>query len=123
MLEKVAAVILAFKRRLLKHLKKRSPSERLNAKRYYRKHKARIKMQRRRYSLKTKLFRKSKKLFKRTKPKWLHRKKTKAPRPKVYKHPVNKIVHKPPAARSKPSKVSKPPKARRKFKAHAPRRK
>lgn len=117
MVESILRVITAYKRRLVRHLKRRSSAERLKARRYYRVHKTKIKMQRKRYMRKNKLFLRSRKLFKRAKPHWLSPKKTHQPKRK----PTSKVhVHHP----KKPKKINirKPPRPRVR-KIHAPRRK
>jgi hypothetical protein len=111
MLESIFRVITAYKRRFVRHVKRRSSSERLKARRYYRVHKAKIKLQRKRYIRKNKLFMRTRKLFKRVKPAWLSPKKSRQPTKKKF-HPHAK----------RPKSVRKPlrPKIR---KVHAPRRK
>ena len=86
MIEKVLRVITAYKRRLVKKLKRRSPTERMRARQYYRSHKTKIRLQRRRYAKRNKLFMKSRKMFKRTKPSWMHKRKApKAPKMRIHK--------------------------------------
>ena len=129
MRERVGRVILAYKRRMYKKLKKRSPLDRLKARIYYRKNKTKIKLKRRRYAKRTKLFNKTKKLFQRSKPVWYSKKKLKKPRTrkppkgKIKKTQVNPRVKIP----TKPlgSKGVRPPKSApkpRKFKFYAPKR-
>lgn len=121
MLKKVARVILAYKRRLVKKVKRRTPLQRLKARQYYKRHKSKIRLQRRRYMLKNRLFTKTRKLFKRTKPGWLYHKKQKAPKTHIKKKPTTGIK-KHPAYKKRPSPIAKPPKVK-KFKAYAPKRK
>jgi len=103
-------VITAYKRRFVRRLTRRSPTKRLKARMYYRIHKAKIKLQRRRYLRKNRLFLRSRKLFKRVKPHWLS--------PKKYKQPSRKIrVKRHPG----PKKIRKPHRPRVR-KAHAPKR-
>jgi hypothetical protein len=47
---------------------RRTPSDRLKARLYYRKNKVKLKLKRKRYLKKNKIFNKTKKLFKRTRP-------------------------------------------------------
>jgi hypothetical protein len=112
MTEKIARVILGFKRRLIKKITKRSPGQRLKARLYYRKNKAKLKFRRRRYMQRNKMYFKTRKLFKRTKPKWFAKKKLHGKKPKI-KHPKSKsVTHK-----------IKKPKKRKAIKLHAPKRK
>lgn len=83
-------VILAYKRKFVRVLKRQSPSARLKARKYYRSHKAKLKLQRKRYLKRNKLFLKSRKLFKRTKPAWLAHKKHRPPKPKIKKPKIKK---------------------------------
>lgn len=103
MKEIVARIILAYKRRLTRVLKRRSAIDRYKARQYYRKHKTSIKLRRKRYTKQNKMFLKTRKLFKRTKPSWL----TRSKKPKIPK-------------KSKPTFPK--PKAK-KSKAYAPKRK
>ena len=108
-LEKVCRVVLAYKRRVVRKIKKRSPVARFKSRQYYRKHKAILKVQQRRYIKRNKVFLKSRKLFKRTKPHWMSKKKQKhAPKPhyKKYRSPKPKVkkFHAPKRAK----KVKKP---------------
>ncbi len=94
MYEKVLRVILAYKRRLVKRLKRRSPVARMKSRQYYKTHKPKIRLQRRRYIRKNQLFLKSRKMFKRTKPTWMTHKKMKQPETHVkkpQKSPVKKF--------------------------------
>lgn len=96
MLEKVIRVILAYKRRVKKVLKKRSPVARFKARLYYRKHKALQKIRRKKYVNRNKIFLKSRKKFKRTVPHWKHPpkphyKKPKKPTVKKFHVPHRKI--------------------------------
>jgi len=84
-----ARVVLAYKRRSVRVLKRRSPAERLRAKLYYRKNKVKLKLKRKRYLKRNKIFSKSKKLFKRTTPSWLRKTKHKAP--KIHKPKFKKF--------------------------------
>jgi hypothetical protein len=129
MLEKVARILLAYKRQLVKKLKKRTPADRLKARLYYRKNKTKIRLKRRRYLKRTNLFNKTKKLFKRTKPVWYAHKKVRAPKTKA------PSIHRPKKTQLTPrirkpinslgSKGVKPPKTvtPKKFKFYAPKRK
>lgn len=72
--EGVARIILAYKKRVKQVLKRRSPQQRLKSRLYYRKHKAKIRLQRKKYLRKNKIFMKSRKLFKRTRPSWMTKK-------------------------------------------------
>lgn len=99
--DKILRVIKAYKRTLSKKLKRRSALDRYKSRQYYRKHKTKIKVQRKKYMKKNKIFMKSRKLFKRTKPSWVSKKKKfKIPKPKIHK-----------------------PKTRKPGKVHAPKRK
>jgi len=120
--KKILRVILAYKRRFVRKIKRRSPTQRLKSRLYYRTHKAKIRLQRRRYTAKNKLFSKTRKMFKRSKPSWLNPKKSKPPKSSIKKRPPIKPSTKRPLVRSKPSRISKPPK-RPRFKAYAPKRK
>lgn len=87
-----ARVILAYKRRIVKRRVKRSPSERLKARIYYRRNKVKLKLKRNRYLSRNKIFHKTKKLFKRSVPSWLGEHKVKAPtihKPKFKKFKFN----------------------------------
>jgi len=89
MLEIVNRVILAFKRRVIRKLVKRSPVARFKARQYYRMHKSLLRTQRRKYTKKYKPFLKHKvKSYKPKRP--IH----KAPKPH-YKKPVIKKFHAP----------------------------
>ena len=86
MIEIVKRIILAYKRTFGKKLKKRSAIDRYKARQYYKSHKPRIRLQRRKYNKKNKVYMKSRKLFKRTKPSWMtSRSKPKTFKPKPYK--------------------------------------
>jgi len=121
MIEKVVRVILAYKRRLVKKLKRRSPTARIKSRLYYKTHKSKIRLQRRRYTKRNNLFLKSRKMFKRTKPSWMTHKKTKPPKTHVTKpkkSPVKKFqrpaklkVHKVVMPKPKSFKRPKPAKA------------
>jgi hypothetical protein len=87
-----ARVVLAYKRRTVKKLNKRTPTQRLKARLYYRKNKTKLKLKRKRYLKRNNIFNKSKKLFKRSTPSWLSKKKNKAPKfhkPKFKKFKFN----------------------------------
>ena len=87
-----ARVVLAYKRRTVKRLKRRTPSDRLKARIYYRRNKTKLKLKRKRYLKRNKVFNKTKKLFKRSSPSWLTKKKSKAPKlhkPKFKKFKFN----------------------------------
>jgi len=71
----ILRVIEAFKRRSLKSLKRRSPAERMKSRRYYRSHRNKILLNRRRYKNRTSPFKKTNKLFKRPTPSWMHKRK------------------------------------------------
>lgn len=75
-------VIVAFKRRTVRKLKKRSPVDRLKARLYYRKNKVKLRLKRKRYIMKNHLFHGTHKLFKRSTPPWLG------------KHKVTTVKHK-----------------------------
>lgn len=112
---KVKRVVLAYKRRLIRKLKRRSPQARMEARQRYRRKKAVIRLQRRRYLKRNRVFLKSRKVFKRSKPHWLIKKKQRIPKPKYHKpkktsvkkfhvpkrHPVYK------ARRQHPAKMTK----------------
>jgi hypothetical protein len=86
MVETVKRVVLAYKRSFSKKLKRRSAIDRYKARQYYKRNKTKIKVRRKKYLKRTQSFSKSRKLFKRTKPAWMSkRKKPKAFKPKVYK--------------------------------------
>jgi hypothetical protein len=75
--------------------KRRSPSQRLKAKLYYRKNRARIRMQRRRYLRKHRTTIKHRKMFMRFKPKWFKHPSPKTTKPKKLKlRPPKRITHK-----------------------------
>ena len=91
-LTSTARVVLAYKRRLVKKLKRRSPTDRLKSRLYYRKNKSKLRIKRNRYLKRSKIFSKSKKLFKRSTPSWLRKRKPKAPKlhkPKFKKFKFN----------------------------------
>ena len=70
----------------IKPPKRRSPSERLKARLYYRRNRSKIRMQRRRYLRTHKTQIKHRKMFMRYKPTWLKKPKHKKPsKPKVFK--------------------------------------
>jgi len=84
--EVIKRIILAYKRTIGRKLKKRSAIDRYKARQYYRTHKSKIKLKRKRYMKKNKVYMKSRKLFKRTKPGWMKsRSKPKTFKPKPYK--------------------------------------
>lgn len=85
----IKRVILAYKRRITRKLKRRTALERYKARLYYRKHKTKIKIWRKKYLRKNKIFLKTRKLFKRTKPSWLFKRKKYIYKPKKIKikHP------------------------------------
>ena len=115
--EQVLRVILSYKRRLVRKLKKRKPGARLKSRTYYRKNKRKILLRRKRYLTKNKAFLKSRKLYKRQKPAWMTRRthKQKPTKTKIIKPKQHKVVkeHK----TFKP-KIIKP----RKLKVRAPKR-
>jgi len=115
MTDAIGRVIFAYKRRFVRKLKRRSPRERLKHRMYYRIHKNKIKIQRRRYLRKNKLFMRSRKLFKRVKPHWLS--------PKKQKQPIKKYRAKKQPHFKKPKKINirKPPRPRVR-KVHVPKR-
>lgn len=106
----ILRVITAYKRRSLgKRIVKRSPSERLKSRQYYRTHKSRVKFLRQRAKSKSKVYNRTKKLYKRTKPSWSVSKKRTNLAPKPYKPPRPKKPKKPKAyvpkrIKAKPSK-------------------
>lgn len=75
----------------LKPPKRRSPSQRLKRRLYYRKNKARILMRRRRYLRTHRTQLKHRKMFQRYKPGWFKKKDTGAPKP-THKPSVVKLV-------------------------------
>ena len=85
--EKETRIIVGLKMRI-KPPKRRTPQQRLRAKLYYRKNRAKIRTQRRRYMRKWKTTVKNRKLFKRFKPSWF--KKPSAPK-KPTKHKIKKF--------------------------------
>jgi hypothetical protein len=89
-MEIVKRVIRAYKRSFVKKLKRRSALDRYKSRLYYRRHKSSIRLQRKLYHRKNKVFLKSRKLFKRTKPTWMS-KKPKVFKPKVYRSKNIKI--------------------------------
>lgn len=74
--ENVLRVILSYKRRLARVLKRRKPIDKLKRKAYYRAHKRQINLRRKRYLQKTKPFLKTRKLHRRVKPSWATRRKS-----------------------------------------------
>ena len=84
MLDLVRRVVLAYQKRPTKVMKKRTPADRLKSRLYYRKNKNKMRLARRRYNHKTKIFSKVRKLNKRPKPSWMHKalsgSKSKSPR-------------------------------------------
>jgi hypothetical protein len=87
-----ARVVLALKRRTVKKRVKRTPSQRLKSRLYYRRNKIKLKLKRKRYLKRNNIFSKSKKLFKRSTPSWLNKTKSKAPKlhkPKFKKFKFN----------------------------------
>lgn len=128
MLDRIFKVVLAYKRRLVTKLKRRSAKDRLKARTYYRKNKKRILLKRKRYISKNKAFLKTRKLYKRTKPAWYSKHKQQQPKkPKKKSLGIPKPI-KPKLHKTKPKKpsVSKPAKmpsiVGRKRKVHAPKR-
>lgn len=105
MLEKVFRVIVAFKRRVGKVFKKRSPVAKFKARLYYKKHKAKLRISRKRYINRNKMFLKSRKRTKRVKPHVTKAKKFKTPKPHFHKakKPTVRKFHAPPRAK-KPKK-------------------
>lgn len=86
MKEVIKRVVLAYKRSFSKKLKKRSAIDRYKSRQYYKRNKIKIKLRRKKYLKKTKSFARARKLFKRTKPAWMSkRKKPKVHKPKLYK--------------------------------------
>jgi len=118
MIESVMRVVTAYKRRFVRKLKRRSPAERLKSRRYYRANKNKIRIQRRRYLRKNRLFMRSRKLFKRVKPSWLSPKKTKPPTMKSKRKAPKRHT---PVSRPRKINIAKPPKPRAR-KAHVPKR-
>ena len=116
--EKVLRVILSYKRRLTRRLKKRSPLDRLKRRTYYNKNKRKIALRRSRYLLRTKPFLKTRKLFKRQKPTWMTRKKNinKAPKQKVIRPKKHVPITRSPVQKPHKQKVIRP------HKVHAPKR-
>jgi hypothetical protein len=115
--ESVLRVILSYKRRLARVLKKRKPLDKLKRKAYYRAHKRQINLRRKKYLQKNKPFLKTRKLHKRVKPSWATRKKT-----LVHKKPRIKVIR----PKKRPPLGYRPvfkPKVIRPKKIHAPRRK
>jgi hypothetical protein len=96
----IKRVILSYKRRFVKRLKRRTAIQRYKAKLYYRKHKTKIKLWRKKYLRKNKIFLKTRKLFKRTKPVWLLKRKKR----QIYK-PKIKMIKRP---KVKNIKIKKP---------------
>lgn len=93
MLDSVKRVIVAFKRSFSKKLTRRSAIDRFKARQYYKRHKTKLKIHRKMYRKKNKIFLNSRKLFKRTKPAWLAKKKKfKAPpKPRIKKIKAPKL--------------------------------
>jgi len=88
----MARVVLAYKRRLTKIVKRQTPAQRLKARLYYRKNRTKLKIQRRRYLKRTHIFNKARKLFKRSTPSWLRKPHFKSPKlhkPKFKKFKFN----------------------------------
>lgn len=106
-MDAIFRVITAYKRRFVHKIRRRPSSERLKRRLYYRIHKAKIRLQRKRYRQKNKLFLRSRKLFKRVKPHWFAPKKHRKYKVKKYKAKKIKI---------------KKPRIPRPRKVHAPRR-
>lgn len=86
--------------------KRRSPLQKLKSRLYYRRNRAKIRLQRRKYMRKYRTLLKNRKLYKRYKPTWLRKKKPttspkpiKTVKPKLYKPPKTKTF--------KPHKVKK----------------
>jgi len=114
MVEKILRVILAYKRRMVKKLKRRSPIARIKQRQYYKTHLSKIRLQRRRYIKKNSLFLKSRKMFKRTKPAWMTHKKTKPPKSHVKKAPKSTVKKFQPPKKPKIRRVVMPkPKVRK----------
>lgn len=113
--ETVLRVILSYKRRLSRKLKKRSPLSRLKSRAYYTRNKRKIALRRKRYLARNKPFLKTRKLYKRQKPTWMvHKKIIKKPKINVIrpkKHPSITSLH------------SHKPKPFKPHKIHAPKRK
>lgn len=86
--------------------RRRTATERMKAKMYYRKNKSKIKIWRRRYNQKRKLIHTARKLLKRSKPQWMTRKKSFKPKtfkPKTFKPHFKRWIHKP--AHPKPKRT------------------
>jgi hypothetical protein len=90
--------------------KRRNPAQRLHARLYYRKNRAKIRMQRRRYLRIHKTQIKHRKMFMRYKPTWF--KKTKKPTHHV-KKPKKFKLHIPKHKKMKPLKLFKPHKIKK----------
>jgi hypothetical protein len=72
---------------------RRSAMERLKSRNYYRRHRAQIKLWRRRYSQRMKMLHHARKFLKRSKPSWLFHKGTpKVQKPKSFKHFLHSLV-------------------------------
>ena len=109
--DQVFRVILSYKRRLVRKLKKRKPGARLKARTYYRKNKRKILLRRKRYITKNKAFLRTRKLYKRQKPAWMTRRlhKVKPPKTKseVIKPKKHEVITKPKIFKPKPIKPRK----------------
>lgn len=76
-----ARVVMAYKRRTVRSLRRRTPSERLHARIYYRRNKVKLKLKRKRYLKRNKIFNKAKRMFHRTTPSGLNLSKFKPSKP------------------------------------------
>jgi hypothetical protein len=93
--------------------RRRTASDRLKSRLYYRRHKAKIKLWRRRYSQRMKLMHHARKMLAREKPSWLTHKKNVSSKPKSFKSFLHHLtkgntvhLHKSPSLLPKPEAPS-----------------
>jgi hypothetical protein len=72
--------------------KRRSAVDRLKSRNYYRTHKQKIKLWRKRYNQKMNLITNARKFIKRENPKWLYKKKKTSPKPGTFGHILKKFI-------------------------------
>lgn len=105
---RVFRVILAYKRKLVKKLKRRSAKDRLKSRLYYKKNKRQLMLKRKRYLSRNKPFLGTRKLYKRSKPAWYSKHKQKQPTSIKPKKPTMVKPKKRPAILKKKPSIPKP---------------
>jgi hypothetical protein len=97
--------------------KRRTARDRLKARLYYRKNKAKIKLWRRRYTQKMKMQQQARKFLKRERPSWFSKKKKPSSKPKSFKTFLKNITKGQTSHAYKPKSTVKNP-----FKIHIPKK-